>query len=198
MSDTDRESRHRDELAVGGILAALHYLHQTQKARPIHVMMPYADRLRAFSLLWVGMVHDYFWYRDDPAFVRVRDRVANRDDVGKKRETIAQHAPLRRIGDDDEGHALSPYFASSWCAAADHAASPPTNAAVTLWSAGGYTLVRSAADRFTKIRHRAIDDSDRAIHPGASDRCGGSRRRTEPTPDTCQPPSASAKSEARR
>jgi hypothetical protein len=54
---------------------------------------------------------------------------------------------LPRIGDDDEGHALSPYFASSWCAAADHAASPPTNAAVTLWSAGGYTLVRSAADR---------------------------------------------------
>jgi len=23
-----------------------------------------------FSLLWVGMVHDYWWYRDDPAFVR--------------------------------------------------------------------------------------------------------------------------------
>ena len=25
-----------------------------------------------FSLWWIGMVHDYWWYRDDPAFVRAR------------------------------------------------------------------------------------------------------------------------------
>jgi glucose-6-phosphate isomerase len=38
-----------------GIIAALHYLHHRQKGRAIHVMMPYADRLRAFTAWYVQL-----------------------------------------------------------------------------------------------------------------------------------------------
>jgi hypothetical protein len=51
---------------------------------------------------------------------------------------------LPPIGDNDEGQALSPHFASSW--AAEAAEPAPTNAAITLWSGGGYTVARSAAN----------------------------------------------------
>lgn len=38
-----------------GMIAALHHLHHTQKGRTIHVMMPYADRLRAFAAWYVQL-----------------------------------------------------------------------------------------------------------------------------------------------
>lgn len=48
--------------------------------------------ITTFSLIWIGMLHDYFWYRDDPEFVRqmlpgVRSVLAfferhSRDDAG--------------------------------------------------------------------------------------------------------------------
>jgi glucose-6-phosphate isomerase len=38
-----------------GMLAALHYLHHQHKRHNIHVMMPYADRLRAFSAWYVQL-----------------------------------------------------------------------------------------------------------------------------------------------
>jgi glucose-6-phosphate isomerase len=48
-----------------GILAALHYLHHLQKGRPIHVMMPYADRLRAFSAWFVQLWAESLGKRHD-------------------------------------------------------------------------------------------------------------------------------------
>jgi glucose-6-phosphate isomerase len=38
-----------------GLIAAIHYLHHTKKGRPIHIMMPYSDRLRAFAAWYVQL-----------------------------------------------------------------------------------------------------------------------------------------------
>lgn len=51
---------------------------------------------------------------------------------------------LPPIGDDDEGQALSRHFVASWAVGVPEPAA--SNAAIALWSGGGYTVVRSAAD----------------------------------------------------
>ncbi|MGH7004303.1 MAG: alginate lyase family protein, partial [Alphaproteobacteria bacterium] len=49
-------------------------------------------------------------------------------------------------GDDDEGQALSRHFVSSWADDARRAAKTGSNASVSLWSGGGYSIIRSAND----------------------------------------------------
>jgi glucose-6-phosphate isomerase len=46
-------SKLRDNPA--GLVAALHFLHDTQKGRSIHVLMPYADRLRSLAAWYVQL-----------------------------------------------------------------------------------------------------------------------------------------------
>jgi glucose-6-phosphate isomerase len=53
MADRCRNPQLRENPA--GLIAAVHYLHHTQKGRPIHVMMPYSDRLRAFAAWYVQL-----------------------------------------------------------------------------------------------------------------------------------------------
>ena len=47
--------QHRAAQEPGGLIAAIHYLHHTRKGRPIHIMMPYSDRLRAFAAWYVQL-----------------------------------------------------------------------------------------------------------------------------------------------
>jgi glucose-6-phosphate isomerase len=53
MAERCRSTTLRDNPA--GMIAALHHLHHTQQGRTIHVMMPYADRLRAFAAWYVQL-----------------------------------------------------------------------------------------------------------------------------------------------
>ena len=54
-----------------GIVAAVHYLHDTLKGRNIHVMMPYSDRLRAFAAWYVQLWAESLGKRFDRAGERV-------------------------------------------------------------------------------------------------------------------------------
>jgi hypothetical protein len=49
---------------------------------------------------------------------------------------------LPRIGDDDDGCALSPHFSPGWAAKTAPAASSSADPPITLWSGGGYSMVR--------------------------------------------------------
>ena len=53
MAERCRNSRLRDNPAA--LIAALAFLHHPQTERPIHVMMPYRDRLRAFAAWYVQL-----------------------------------------------------------------------------------------------------------------------------------------------
>jgi hypothetical protein len=59
----------------------------------------------------------------------------------------ADRSHLPCIGDNDEGHALSPHFVSLWAEEARRARSVATASPVSAWTGGGYTIARSARDR---------------------------------------------------
>jgi hypothetical protein len=54
---------------------------------------------------------------------------------------------LPRIGDDDDGCALSPHFAPAWAAETARAAPASSGAPISLWSGGGYSIVRIPSTR---------------------------------------------------
>jgi hypothetical protein len=59
----------------------------------------------------------------------------------------AERSALPRIGDDDEGHALSPHFVSLWTEEAGRARAVPAASPISAWTGGGYTIARSPRDR---------------------------------------------------
>jgi glucose-6-phosphate isomerase len=63
MAERCKAAKLRDNPA--GLVAAIHYLHHTQKGRPIHVLMPYSDRLRAFAAWYVQLWAESLGKRND-------------------------------------------------------------------------------------------------------------------------------------